>query len=68
MVKILESVETQTGNKIELIGEYGKNRPLIIGVFHGDEPQGKYLIDKYLEETFQYSAGTEVAEEVGKNQ
>ena len=66
MVKILESVETQTGNKIELIGEYGKNRPLIIGVFHGDEPQGKYLIDKYLEETFQYSAGTEVAEEVGK--
>ena len=66
MVKILESVETQTGNKIELIVKYGKNRPFIIGVFHGDEPQGKYLIDKYLEETFQYSAGTEVAEEVGK--
>lgn len=66
MVKILESVETQTGNKIELIGEDGKNRPLIIGVFHGDEPQGKYLIDKYLEETFQYSAGAGVAEGVGK--
>lgn len=52
MVKILESVKTQTRNQIELIGEEGKNRALIIGVFHGDEPQGKYLIEKYLEKKY----------------
>lgn len=49
MVEILKSVNTKLGNKIELIGEEQTNCPLIIGVFHGDEPQGKYLIEKYLE-------------------
>lgn len=50
MLKTLESAKTELGNSIELIGEDGKNRPLIIGVFHGDEPQGKFLIEKYLEQ------------------
>lgn len=48
MLKILESATTKSGNKIELIGTPGKGKVLIIGVFHGDEPQGKYLIEKYL--------------------
>lgn len=34
---------------IELLGN--KNgQILVIGCFHGDEPQGKYLIERYLEE------------------
>ena len=41
-----KSITTKLGNKIELID--GKGKVLIIGVFHGDEPQGKYLIDEYL--------------------
>ena len=45
-MKILEQTKTQNGNNIELIGEPAQNHVLIIGVFHGDEPQGKYLIDK----------------------
>lgn len=45
---ILESVKTKLGNKIELFGEQGSDNILVIGVVHGDEPQGKYLIDKYL--------------------
>lgn len=49
MQKILESIKTQAGNTINLFGTDGKNQILIIGVFHGDEPQGKYLIEKYLE-------------------
>ena len=47
-MKILQSATTKLGNKIELIGTPNKNNVLIIGVFHGDEPQGKYLIEKYL--------------------
>lgn len=43
----LKSVKTKFENEIELIGD--KNaKVLIIGVFHGDEPQGKYLIDEYI--------------------
>lgn len=49
-MKILERVKTIKGNEVELIGEISENPVLIIGVFHGDEPQGKYLIDKYLSE------------------
>jgi len=47
----IKAVKTDFGNKIELISlskEIKKGDPLIIGVFHGDEPQGKYLIEKYL--------------------
>ncbi|MBQ8460438.1 DUF2817 domain-containing protein [bacterium] len=53
-MNILESVITKSGNKIELIGCEGESQVLIIGVFHGDEPQGKYLIDKYLEYVYSY--------------
>ena len=47
-MNILESAITKLGNKIELIGQSGEGKVLVIGVFHGDEPQGKYLIEKYL--------------------
>ncbi len=47
-MKVLESVLLKSGNKIELIGEPSDKNTLVIGVFHGDEPQGKYLIEKYL--------------------
>ena len=43
----LKSAKTILGNEIELIGN-GNAEVLIVGVFHGDEPQGKYLIDEYL--------------------
>ena len=33
---------------MELLGDK-KSSVLIIGCFHGDEPQGKFLIEKYLE-------------------
>ena len=40
------------GNEIKLIGnsDFSANMPvsLVIGVFHGDEPQGKFLIEEYL--------------------
>ena len=47
-MNILKSVTTKLENKIELIGTSSENNVLIIGVFHGDEPQGKYLIEKYI--------------------
>ena len=47
-MKILKSTKTKLGNEIQLIGS-GNSKPiLIIGVFHGEEPQGKFLIDEYL--------------------
>ena len=49
ILKLLDSTTTKFGNNINLIGEKNsKNNVLIIGVFHGDEPQGKYLIEEYL--------------------
>ena len=47
-MNILETATTKLGNKIELIGTPSDDNILIIGVFHGDEPQGKYLIEEYL--------------------
>lgn len=47
-MEIAENTKTKLGNTIELVGRIKKNPTLIIGVFHGDEPQGKFLIDKYL--------------------
>ena len=47
---ILESASTILNNEIQLIGDdkdYGKT--LVIGVVHGDEPQGEFLINHYLE-------------------
>ena len=49
--EILKTAETTLGNKIELIGEASDNNILIIGVVHGDEPQGEYLIKSYLEKS-----------------
>lgn len=47
-MNIIQTTTTKLGNKIELIGTPNNNNILIIGVFHGDEPQGKYLIEEYL--------------------
>ena len=54
---ILDSVKTALNNEIQLIGaEYpAKNSVLIIGVVHGDEPQGEFLIKNYLETRVQLS-------------
>ena len=49
--KILKTAKTKLENEIQLIGNYSQYLPstaLIIGVFHGDEPQGKFLIEEYL--------------------
>ena len=48
--KVLKYVVTKLGNPIELIGtsHSALHSSLVIGVFHGDEPQGKYLIEEYL--------------------
>lgn len=51
-MRVLQSVKTKMGNNIELVTadeNLSGNKILVIGVFHGDEPQGKYLIDKYLQ-------------------
>ena len=47
-MKILKSTKTKLGNEIQLIGSENSKPILVIGVFHGEEPQGKFLIDEYL--------------------
>ena len=51
MYKIIKTDFTKEKNEISLIEtentKYDKTI-LIIGVFHGEEPQGKYLINKFL--------------------
>lgn len=44
----LKSAKTILGNEICLFGNLNHRKILIIGVFHGDEPQGKYLIEEYI--------------------
>lgn len=54
----VKSVKTQNGNEIRLIERQGKNNPktiLIIGVVHGEEPQGKILIENYLKSAFEFT-------------
>ncbi len=50
-MNIIKSAKTLNGNTIELFdiqnGRYDKT-VLIIGVFHGEEPQGEYLINRYM--------------------
>ena len=50
----LKTTKTQLGNEICLIGAKSaprrESKVLIIGVFHGDEPQGKFLIEEYLKQ------------------
>ncbi len=49
--KVIKSTKTALNNDIELFSasdsKHG-NFALIIGVFHGDEPQGKFLIEEYI--------------------
>ena len=47
-MKVLESAISKNGQKIELLGNENHKKTLVIGVFHGDEPQGQFLIDNYL--------------------
>lgn len=47
-MEILQHSKTKLGNIIELLGERKDNNILIVGVVHGDEPQGKFLIEEYL--------------------
>lgn len=49
--KILEEIKTEQDNNVVLLGlNNTKNQKLVIGVVHGDEPQGEDLINKYLTE------------------
>lgn len=51
---ILERVKTKLNNEIQLIGSPNTQKGnciLIIGVVHGDEPQGEFLINNYLKKT-----------------
>ena len=48
---ILEKIKTKLNNEIQLIGTPNlqkENCILIIGVVHGDEPQGEFLINNFL--------------------
>ena len=48
---VLEKVQTSCENTIKLYGTSKKTgQILIIGVFHGDEPQGRELIMRYMNE------------------
>lgn len=47
-MKILKETLSKLGNKIELLGNENNKPVLVIGVFHGDEPQGDFLIKEYL--------------------
>lgn len=47
---ILKRAVTKNDNEIQLIGEKGQDKILVIGVFHGEESQGKFLIDEYLKD------------------
>ena len=49
-MKILKETFSKLGNKIQLLANENNKQVLIIGVFHGDEPQGKFLIEEYLKE------------------
>ena len=51
MLKLLKTAKTIKNNTIELLetdNEKYDKTILIIGVFHGEEPQGEYLIREYL--------------------
>lgn len=49
--KILDSVKSKNGNDICLYGlTEEQSKVLVIGVVHGDEPQGEVLINRYMEE------------------
>lgn len=47
-MNILEHTISKNNNKIKLLGDDNYKNILVIGVFHGDEPQGEILINNYL--------------------
>ncbi len=47
-MKILKETKSKLGSQIELWGCDNFKPVLVIGVFHGDEPQGDFLIKEYL--------------------
>ena len=47
-MKILKETLSENKNKIQLLGCDDYKQALIIGVFHGDEPQGEFLINEYI--------------------
>ena len=55
MIKELRKIKTAQDRDVSLLEmnstaeQTGKKTILIIGVFHGDEPQGEYLINKFIE-------------------
>lgn len=53
MIELLETAKSVQGRDIELFG-YNEHKNgktvLIIGVFHGDEPQGEILINRFIKE------------------
>lgn len=52
--EILKEITTNGGNKVELLcvkQNSAVKNILFLGVTHGEEPQGKYLIEKFLDKT-----------------
>lgn len=50
-----KSTKTKKGHEICLTGNENHGNTLVIGVFHGDEPQGKFLIEEYIKQNPQSS-------------
>ena len=59
-MEILNTERTKLNNTIELIGEPSENNILIVGVVHGDEPQGKYLIEEYLKTHYNFLSNSDL--------
>ena len=57
-MEILNTERTKLNNTIELIGKPSENNILIVGVVHGDEPQGKYLIEEYLKTHYNFPSNS----------
>ncbi|MFI3300129.1 MAG: DUF2817 domain-containing protein [Candidatus Gastranaerophilales bacterium] len=54
MIK-LKSTLTKLNNEIQLLGTREHGDVLVIGVFHGDEVQGKFLIEEFIKKNPQSS-------------
>lgn len=48
MRAVIKTTKTKSDNTIQLIANTDYKRILVIGVFHGDEPQGEFLINEYI--------------------
>ena len=59
-MEILNTERTKLNNTIELIGEPSENNILIVGVVHGDEPQGKYLNEEYLKTHYNFPSNSDL--------